>query len=725
MPMSGGRRGIKAIIGSLRRDRSRISSTARAAIFCCISLATVLGAVVYTQMPLIQSASDGAATNSHQEDSKRTIVLSSAIPASNNPAVAVHEMAADASPGPIAKPSEAAQALFTSVPAVNSTTSPLSVAPLEASNTLRIRLVSARPAPAIEQHDPRPSPMQAALSAALSHELSSFAGDSNVTSSATTERPAIAPDASSATASEEISVHRVVVQRGESLYLIFKRLGLSQADLLTIAGRKGAVSSLRRLQPGQKLDIHASAAGRVSTLIHHVSTRLRTVVTRNDGKFVARIERGQQAEQQATEKVADTGSAGHATVRTPKSTVELAQPLDASVPRAARPTGLVTSAARKVSITKAERTLERKLIPITSGDSMYSLFLSRKVPTQDLAMLLQSGESARALQSIRPGQSLEVFLDENQSVAKLLYHQDQALTLEFTRKSDGGFVPRQVERSLERVRSAAVGKIESSLFLAGQRAGLSDNTIMELVEIFGWDIDFALEVRVGDSFTVIYEELYLDGKKVRDGDILAAEFVNRGRSVQALRYADADGFTRYYTPDGLSMRKAFLRTPVEFTRISSRFSSGRRHPVLHKIRAHKGVDYAAPRGTPVKASGDGKVVHAGRKGGYGKTVILRHGSTYSTLYAHLNRIAKRVRSGRQVQQGQVIGYIGSTGLSTGPHLHYEFRVRGNHRDPLNVKLPKAQPIRPKYKRDFLARTGSILAQLKTLSATQVAGTRKP
>ena len=248
---------------------------------------------------------------------------------------------------------------------------------------------------------------------------------------------------------------------------------------------------------------------------------------------------------------------------------------------------------------------------------------------------------------------------------------------------------------------------------------MSDTLIMELAGIFGWDVDFALDIRSGDHFTLVYEELYLDGKKQRDGNILAAEFVNRGKSYRALRYVDNAGRADYYSPDGHSMRKAFLRTPVDFTRISSRFGE-RFHPMLKKKKNHHGVDYAAPRGTPIKAAGDGKLLFVGRKGGYGKTVIIQHGGKYSTLYAHMSRIKPGSRRGDHVRQGQVIGYVGSTGRSTGPHLHYEFRINGVHRNPLTVRLPDAAPITAKYKSDFLNKSRGLVALLDMLQRTTVA-----
>jgi murein DD-endopeptidase MepM/ murein hydrolase activator NlpD len=242
---------------------------------------------------------------------------------------------------------------------------------------------------------------------------------------------------------------------------------------------------------------------------------------------------------------------------------------------------------------------------------------------------------------------------------------------------------------------------------------------MELAGIFGWDIDFALDIREGDEFRLVYEEQFLDGEKIRNGNILAAEFVNRGHSYRAVRYQAKNGRADYYTPTGQNMRKAFLRSPVDFRRISSRFGK-RHHPVLNRMRMHKGVDYAAARGTPIRATGDGKIIYRGRKGGYGKTVIIRHGSKYSTLYAHMSSYNRKVRHGSRVKQGQIIGYVGATGRATGPHLHYEFRVHGAHRNPLTVKLPSAASIDKKLKSDFLQQTRGLIAQLDGLQRVDVA-----
>ena len=244
---------------------------------------------------------------------------------------------------------------------------------------------------------------------------------------------------------------------------------------------------------------------------------------------------------------------------------------------------------------------------------------------------------------------------------------------------------------------------------------MEDSLVMELATIFGWDIDFALDIRTNDHFKVLYEEQFLQGEKLGNGPILAAEFTNQGTTFRAVRYVDDDGKGNYFTPDGKSMRKAFLRTPVELARISSHFNLRRKHPILNKIRAHKGTDYAAPRGTPIKATGDGRVVWVGTKGGYGRTVIIQHGQSYKTLYAHMNKYGRGIGSGKRVRQGQIIGYVGTSGLATGPHLHYEFHHNGVVRNPVSVRLPKAESIPKAELAAFKQQTQPIVAQLDDYS----------
>ncbi|MCU7811532.1 MAG: peptidoglycan DD-metalloendopeptidase family protein [Candidatus Thiodiazotropha sp. (ex Notomyrtea botanica)] len=356
---------------------------------------------------------------------------------------------------------------------------------------------------------------------------------------------------------------------------------------------------------------------------------------------------------------------------------------------------------------------------IKSGESLSSIFKKHGLSANLLHRIVHSSDTAKQLTDIRPGETLHLELDDTEQFLGLRLEHSKIRSLQIT-PDEESFSAIELTREVEKRTSHTSGVIESSLYLTAQEVGLSENLIMELANIFGWDIDFALEIRAGDRFTVIYQEDYLDGEKLRDGPILAAEFINRGRSYRALRYEDETGRADYFTPEGRSMRKAFLRAPVDFRRISSRFTQERWHPVLGKKRPHRGVDYAAKTGTPIKAAGDGKIIHRGTKGGYGRTVIIQHGQRYTTLYAHLSRYNKKAKSGTKVKQGQVIGYVGSSGLATGPHLHYEFRVNGAFRNPLTIKLPAAKPIAKKYRDDFQIKIQPLISRLETISSTLVA-----
>jgi murein DD-endopeptidase MepM/ murein hydrolase activator NlpD len=286
-------------------------------------------------------------------------------------------------------------------------------------------------------------------------------------------------------------------------------------------------------------------------------------------------------------------------------------------------------------------------------------------------------------------------------------------------REETGFRAAIIDRPIEIRKRMAHGVIDSSLFESAAAAGLSDKLIMNLAGIFAWDVDFVLDIRHGDNYYLQWEEVWQDGEFVTDGEVVVAEFNNDGRTYQAVRFVDGTGRTDYFTPGGDSVRKAFLRSPVDF-RVSSSFNPNRLHPVLKTRRPHRGVDYAAPRGTPIKAAGDGKVIFRGVKSGYGNVVILQHGGNITTLYAHMSRFASKVRSGSRVRQGQTIGYVGATGLVTGAHLHYEYRLNGVHRNPRTVKLPQADPIAAKYREEFLAAAGPILEELENFKNTQLA-----
>lgn len=374
------------------------------------------------------------------------------------------------------------------------------------------------------------------------------------------------------------------------------------------------------------------------------------------------------------------------------------------------PLALSFDAAPKAQASPID-TLEFQQYTIKSGDSLSSLFKRAGLSDRDLYQVISEAPEAGALRRIMPGQQVSFGLDAEGQLQQLIYQRDKLSSLSIERK-DGQFSAIELQREPDVKIAYRRATIDSSLFMAGQEAGITDNLTMKLAGIFGWDIDFILDIRRGDSFSLLYEEKFLDGEKIGNGNILAAEFTNRGKTYRAVRYLNTNDDANYYTPEGRSMRREFLRTPVEFTRISSPFNPNRRHPVLNTIRAHKGTDYAAPRGTPIRAAGDGRVVFAGRKGGYGNTVIIKHGQSYQTLYAHMNQFRRGVRSGSKVKQGQTIGYVGSSGLATGPHLHYEFHVNGSVRNPVTVDLPKASSIAQSEMERFQTQVQPLVAQLE-------------
>jgi murein DD-endopeptidase MepM/ murein hydrolase activator NlpD len=347
---------------------------------------------------------------------------------------------------------------------------------------------------------------------------------------------------------------------------------------------------------------------------------------------------------------------------------------------------------------------------VRAGDSMARIFQRQSVSPRTLQSLLDSGPLARQLRQIHPGHQLTFVTDANNDLVSLTYSVDPVRKLVFERR-DGAFKGREIAREPERILSFRHGTINSSLFLAGRAAGLSEDVTLRLAQIFQWDIDFVLDIRAGDRFAVLFEELYLDGELIGVGQILAAEFTNRGREHRAVRYTNEEGLANFYTPEGRSMRKAFLRAPLEFTRISSNFNPQRLHPIHNRVAPHRGIDYAAPTGTPVMAAGEGKVTVAGRTAANGNYIVLQHGQQIQTKYLHLSRFARGISAGTRVRQGQVIGYVGATGWATAPHLHYEFLVNGVHRNPRTVDLPKAEPVPKREIERFHAHTAPLLAML--------------
>jgi murein DD-endopeptidase MepM/ murein hydrolase activator NlpD len=357
-------------------------------------------------------------------------------------------------------------------------------------------------------------------------------------------------------------------------------------------------------------------------------------------------------------------------------------------------------------------------LKVGRGDTMEKMFRRNELDVGELFEIARLDIAGKQFRRIKPGDVFEIQHEEGQIVS--IYSKlDLTSALQVTR-SDEGFLAEIVERPIEIRKRFAYGVIETSLFESAAQAGLSDKTIMNVAGIFAWDVDFILDIREGDNYYIQFEEVWQDGEYVTDGEIVAAEFNNNGRQIQAIRFKDKDNKTDYFTPKGDSVRKAFIRAPVDFTRISSNFNPKRRHPILNTIRAHRGVDYAAPRGTPIKAAGDGKVIFRGTKSGYGKCVILQHGGNITTLYAHMSNFNAKAQLGTRVRQGQTIGYVGKTGLATANHLHYEYRVNGVHRNPRTVALPDAEPIADEYRQRFLAEAGPILEELEQFKRTRLA-----
>lgn len=380
-------------------------------------------------------------------------------------------------------------------------------------------------------------------------------------------------------------------------------------------------------------------------------------------------------------------------------------------------------AAPTTAVTEEQKAPGHREVIVAKGDTLSTLFEKVGLPATSVHEVLASDKQAKQFSQLKHGQKLEFELTQDGQLSNLHSKVSDLETITLTKGPKGFTFNRVITKPV--VRSAYVhGVINSSLSHSAARAGLSHSLTMDMANIFGYDIDFAQDIRQGDEFDVIYEQKVANGKVVGTGNILSARFTNRGKTYTAVRYTNKQGSSSYYTADGNSMRKAFIRTPVDFARISSRFSMGRKHPILNKIRAHKGVDYAAPRGTPIKAAGDGKVLLAGRRGGYGNTVIIQHGNTYRTLYGHMQGFAKGVKTGGSVKQGQVIGYIGTTGLSTGPHLHYEFQVNGVHVDPLGQKLPMADPIAKAERARFLQQSQPLMARMDQEKATMLASSKR-
>ncbi|MEI7841663.1 MAG: peptidoglycan DD-metalloendopeptidase family protein [Gallionellaceae bacterium] len=356
---------------------------------------------------------------------------------------------------------------------------------------------------------------------------------------------------------------------------------------------------------------------------------------------------------------------------------------------------------------------------VQRGDTVAELL--RRLSIEDAAATeyLLKDKAAESLRKLGVGQEVQSEIAADGSLLALRYLNNGGAQVVID-KTDSGFKTNTFPVQLEQRTFMRTGEIKTSLYAATDAAGLTDPVANQMAEIFGGDIDFHRDLRKGDKFTVVYEMTYSNGQAVRSGRILAAEFVNQGHAYRAVYFQTSNTNGNYYTQEGKSMRKAFLRSPIEFSRVSSGFTTSRFHPVLNKWRAHKGVDYAAPTGTKVKVTADGTVALIGKQSGYGNVVMVNHQGHYTTVYGHLSRFAAGLRVGQRVSQGEIIAYVGMTGLATGPHLHYEFKIDGTQRDPLRVALPDASPVSSAQKSAFLESTRELNERLAMLHNTKLA-----
>lgn len=330
------------------------------------------------------------------------------------------------------------------------------------------------------------------------------------------------------------------------------------------------------------------------------------------------------------------------------------------------------------------------------------------------AYKISQAQNSKFITSLRVGDTLEITKQADGKLVSIFYQKNPVTSYLIT--NEDKLLIKEQTQPIETKITMVSAKIDDSFYLAGERAGLSPRTIMNLADLLAWDVDFIRELRQGNQFKVIYEKQYIQGKYIGDGAILAAEFIvgDNKRTIKAYRLEEDGKLIGYYTEDGKNLRKAFMRNPINYTRISSTFQVNRLHPITNKIRNHRGVDYAAPTGTPIYASGDGTLEFRGWKGGYGNVVFIKHAGKYTTVYGHMSRFGK-FRQGQSVKQGDVIGYVGMTGLATGPHLHYEFRINGVHVDPLKVKFPDSAPVKKEHLANFNSYKNFMSAQLERIN----------
>ncbi|MBF0134504.1 MAG: peptidoglycan DD-metalloendopeptidase family protein [Magnetococcales bacterium] len=516
------------------------------------------------------------------------------------------------------------------------------------------------------------------------------------------------------------------ISRGDTLSSVLQRQNISLRTIYAIArGARPVFNLSANLQTGKLVKLMFDRSGQLISVAYPMDEGATLVVKRvEQGDFKGTVEKGDigvaslSSDTSTRLPNSDQKADGQpsAVVSTVPETVPDGQAVSQSQ-------GMVASAGLPKDDAKSAPATSSIPIKVKSGDYLTGILASRNIdetiamevaraskPVYDLARMLQ------------PGKILNVDLSPEGLLLALSYPVDDESIFWLRNDGNNGFVPK-IEKKVFHSRLETVSgtiRTDGSLFAAGGRSGLTHSQSAALVDLFEWDIDFARDIRAGDSFSVVREVRYYEGKRSGDGRIIAAEFINQGKAHRVVYYTSPKGESGYYEADGQSIRKMFIRAPVDFRRISSLFSSNRKHPVFGFTRAHKGVDYAADMGTPVRAAADGVVIHAAVKSSFGKLILIRHNGKYTTAYAHLHRYSNGIRPGTRVRQGQVIGQVGMTGATTGPHLHYEVRVYDKQVDPLSVQMAAADPVSQRYISDFRAKTSPLLAMLKSGGTNKVA-----
>jgi len=563
-----------------------------------------------------------------------------------------------------------------------------------------------------------------------------FSGNSAIANKSTTTQLKTTATNSDATWSD------FTVLKGDNLSVIFKRAGLTASDVLEISNATATEKTFVRMIPGETLSfqLRDKSLQQIRYVISHNTT---IVITKSDtaesGYALSREVKNTVAQQPAISKPLNTIplSENLTQASEPKVPAALASTTNinndlagnkiaaqqTSEPPVSSLSGTVIKPVSELDLLLQQQDSDQLMnwvyYSVQPKDNLSTIFSRAGLTSTDVHYVSSATKEQRTFNRLMPGERIG-FLIRSGHLISVEYIVSPLKTVILSRTDRTNYTVETLQRKPKIGYRSVAGKIENSLFVDALNAGISNNMTMNFAKVFAWDVDFSQDLQPGDRFKVVYEEITIDGKKIKDGNIVAAQFDIGGQSLIGIFYRDSDGGVGFYTPDGHSMRKAFLRMPVEFARISSKFNPRRKHPILNKIRAHKGVDYAAKTGTPIMASGDGKIVYRGRKGGFGNTIVIQHGTSFNTLYAHMSRFNKAYKLGSRVQQGQIIGYVGSTGAVTGPHLHYEFRVDGVHKNPLKVKVPKAPALNSKELDAFKAVAEVAMQKLNKLSYEKIA-----